>query len=513
VILQTRPSILEAGGEDGVFRWHAVAGPFAPNLWDTMPRNASPCGTDLTHDAVLLFDEPERVFPVLRRVEPRIYEALLAPWHVNGEQVGTLWALQHAPGGRFDAEDARLLQSVSRFASAAHQMTATLDAQEARSNKLERRVKERMQALRESEEQYRALFDSIDEGFVVADVLYDVQGRPFDVLVLETNPSFDRMMRVTNPVGMRALEIFPDAENYWFTAYGRVVATGEAQRAEYYLAPLDRWFEVYISRVGGEGSRHIAIVFSDVTVRKRAEERLRASEASLQRRVGEATAELRALSRRLLTVQEEERRHLARELHDEIGQVLTGLSFQIAAARGKQGKAALAEAGTTVQALTEQVRQLSMDLRPAVLDGLGLLPALQWFAERYQTRTGITVDLRHDGLDGRFPPEIEIGAYRVVQEALTNSARHSRIDAVAVQLFADDGTLTVVIRDAGRGFDPLVMSNTSGIGGMRERVELLGGMLEIETAPGRGVIVTAEIPLDGRDGATQTAKSPPETES
>jgi two-component system, chemotaxis family, CheB/CheR fusion protein len=138
------------------------------------------------------------------------------------------------------------------------------------------------EALRKSEEKYRTLFNSIDEGFVVAELLFDDEDKPFDLLVLETNASFDRMMRTTDAVGKRALEIFPDAEASWFKAYARVIETGESSRFENYLAPLDRWFELYVSRVGGKGSRRFVIVFNDVSSRKRAEEDLHRSEERLR---------------------------------------------------------------------------------------------------------------------------------------------------------------------------------------------------------------------------------------
>ena len=130
------------------------------------------------------------------------------------------------------------------------------------------------QALRASEAKYRTLFDSIDEGFVVAELLFDEEGKPFDLLVLETNASFNRMMRTTNAVGKRALEIFPNAEASWFEAYGRVLETGEGLRFENYLAALDRWFDLYISRIGEADSRRFAIVFNDITERKRQEANL-----------------------------------------------------------------------------------------------------------------------------------------------------------------------------------------------------------------------------------------------
>jgi two-component system CheB/CheR fusion protein len=138
------------------------------------------------------------------------------------------------------------------------------------------------ETLRKSEEKYRTLFNSIDEGFVVAELLFNDEGKPFDLLVLETNASFDRMMRTTDAAGKRALEIFPDAEASWFKAYARVLETGESSRFENYLAPLDSWFELYISRVGDKGSRRFAIVFDDITSRKRAEEDLRHSEERLR---------------------------------------------------------------------------------------------------------------------------------------------------------------------------------------------------------------------------------------
>jgi PAS domain S-box-containing protein len=204
----------------------------------------------------------------------------------------------------------------------------------------------------------------------------------------------------------------------------------------------------------------------------------------------------------VVRAQEEERRHLARELHDEIGQALTGLQLQLAAfARGQDGRAAALEAEQIVRDLTARVSTLSVDLRPSALDTLGVLPALLSHVERFQARTGLRIDLRHDGLDRRFPPPVEITAYRVVQEALTNIVRHSGARGATVQLLADDGTLTLAVRDDGRGFDLHASRRTGGLSGMRERVELLGGTLTIDTAPDEGTLITAELPLHDGTGA------------
>lgn len=237
--------------------------------------------------------------------------------------------------------------------------------------------------------------------------------------------------------------------------------------------------------------------------RTRAEIALRESEASLQHRIATATAELRSLSRRLLEVQEEERRFLARELHDEIGQMLTALQIQLATLEREprpNGNQALEQSVETVRELTTRVSEISMDLRPSTLDTLGLLPALLTHIERYQDRTGIAVEMRHHGLDRRFPTRIETTAYRVVQEALTNIARHANAARVTVQFLVDEETMTIVIRDNGRGFILNGTADAGGLSGMRERAELLNGTWSIETVLGAGTVVTAELPLSSSDG-------------
>jgi signal transduction histidine kinase len=161
-----------------------------------------------------------------------------------------------------------------------------------------------------------------------------------------------------------------------------------------------------------------------------------------------------------------------------------------------------------VQALTNQVRQLSLDLRPVVLDSYGLLEAIQWYIGRYEARSGITVHLRHDGRERRYAPEIEIAAFRVVQEALTNIARHAGVTEAWVTLFSER-SLLVVIHDQGRGFAADQHHESIGLGGMRERVELLGGTFDLETAPGEGVRITAEFPLDEPDPADPPGEPAP----
>lgn len=228
--------------------------------------------------------------------------------------------------------------------------------------------------------------------------------------------------------------------------------------------------------------------------------------ARLFEEVQAARERLEQLSRELVRVQEAERRRLALELHDEIGQVLTALHLSLDVADPAAGvtRDNLSRARQIVEVLTGKVRNLSLDLRPTLLDDLGLLPALLWYVKRYTDQTGVNVAFRHAGLTGmRFSAEVETAAYRIVQEALTNVARHAEVEEVEVQAWAEDDVLTIRIEDTGRGFeraDPSQRPST-GLSGMRERARLVGGELTVTTAPGEGVRVSAVLPQRGPDAA------------
>jgi PAS domain-containing protein len=273
-------SILEPGGENGLFRWHAATGAFAANRYGTMPRDASPCGTVIACNSVLLFNGAERVFPDLQGVEPRIYENLLAPWGVNGEAVGTLWAIKHSPEGRFDKEDARLLQSLARFAAAAFQMTEALKEARAARSELERRVDERTSALRESEGKYRTLFMAMDQGFCIIEKVESAPGRASDFRYLTANPAFERHTGLRNVVGRTIREFVPDAEEGIMDLYDGVARTGRHRRFKAHVAALDLWMDAEVFPAQGPGQ--IAVLFSNISERKRAELALRESEERLR---------------------------------------------------------------------------------------------------------------------------------------------------------------------------------------------------------------------------------------
>lgn len=198
------------------------------------------------------------------------------------------------------------------------------------------------------------------------------------------------------------------------------------------------------------------------------------------------------LTRRFVELQEAERREVARDLHDDVGQLLTALKLSLEAGHGME-----AEAMEIVRDLIARVRDLSMTLRPAMLDDLGLVPTLLWLVERYSGRTQVRVDLKFAGLDGRFPQALETTIFRIVQEALANVARHSGASQAQVELWADAERVGARIEDRGCGFDvaAALRGRTSGLAGMRERAERLGGLLTIESRPGAGARLSVELPL------------------
>jgi PAS domain S-box-containing protein len=231
-------------------------------------------------------------------------------------------------------------------------------------------------------------------------------------------------------------------------------------------------------------------VNTDIEDRKRAEQALRVSAESLQ-----------SLSRRLLEVQEEDRRHLARELHDEFGQLLAAIKLHLHAARAKAGEAArpsLDESVALLQRAGEQVRSLALELRPAILETAGLGGTLRWLARQHEQRTAIATEVT--GQWSEVGGDVAIACFRVVQEALTNVARHAGARQVLIELGEDESGRRLTVRDDGEGFDVTwALEHAPGRGhlgllGMRERVEILGGTLQIESGPGTGSRLTVHLP-------------------
>ncbi len=239
------------------------------------------------------------------------------------------------------------------------------------------------------------------------------------------------------------------------------------------------------------GTLVFCLIASDLSEVKRAEQELRAS-----------SDQLRNLAARLLSVREEERARIAREIHDELGQSLTAVKIDISWLAGRlppRNGQMLERIGATLQLadnLIKSVRRISTDLRPGILD-LGLAAAVEWQAQEFQVRTGIQCKLRLLNQEVVVAPDVSTALFRIFQETLTNVARHAGATRTEVVLQKQRDGLVLLIRDNGRGFDPADPSFSKSLGllGMRERAAILGGQVNISSAPGKGTSVAAWIPL------------------
>jgi len=299
-------------------------------------------------------------------------------------------------------------------------------------------------------------------------------------------------------------QIHPDDKDRWSVEAAELFLLGNPLKSLYRMLSRDGrvvWFHCEAKMVRNHDGRPWFIhgVAFDISELKTTEEALKKS-----------AEQLKTLSRRLMEVQELERRNIALELHDEIGQVLTGLKLTLEVSTKlppTEVGDSLAQASGLVNELMARVRKMSLDLRPAMLDDLGLLPTLLWHIEHYTAQTHVTVNFKHSGLEKeRFAPEVETAAYRVVQEALTNVARHANVNAATVTVWTHHDTLMIEVVDEGQGFDldAVIARETSGLTGMRERATLADGQLKLESVAGRGTRLLAKLSTKRRKEARST---------
>lgn len=347
--------------------------------------------------------------------------------------------------------------------------------------------------LRKIERWYSAALTSIADGVITADE---------DAIITFLNPVAETLTgwKLDHAQGRPLKEVFrvlPQEGGSGFPSEATLLARdGTSTAVECRTAPI-RNNDTIIGTV---------LIFRDISDRRRAEEELRHSRE-----------EFRALAAHLEGIREEERTRLAREIHDELGQMLTGLKMDLAwidkrvtALKDADARPPLAGKLRSMFGLLDEMmksaRKISAELRPAVLDDLGLAPAIAWLAREWQSRTGIECRLDSDlgelGETGDLAASRELGTacFRILQESLTNVARHSGATRVEIRVESKNGALRLELRDNGRGITDHELRGTKSLGlvGMRERAALLGGEFRIVGVPGQGTMVSVRIPVAAR---------------
>jgi len=337
-------------------------------------------------------------------------------------------------------------------------------------------------ALRESEARYRSVFQSATDGLIVVDD---------DDRIVEANAAACEMHGVGPGEldGLSMVDLIAVGYRHLYVSFKKTGAAGAVFRADAKHVRRDGSLldvEVRATRFMHGGEQRMLVILADVTDRNRA----------LQR--------LKHLSREVLMAQEEERARVSRDLHDELGQLLTasrielGLFEKRAAGVGPDARDAMHNAVALVEKAADELRRICRGLRPPLLDDLGLEPAVRLLVREFEDRTGIASHLQMsiDEAQPELPKELSLCAYRIVQEALNNVSRHSEASAVDIALSRSPGELVLSVRDNGKGFDPAELGQGCGIAGMRERAGLVNGAVEIYSARSQGTRVVFRVQLD-----------------
>ena len=373
--------------------------------------------------------------------------------------------------------------------------------------------KQAEQTLRASEERYRHLYESIDEGCCVIQVVFDANNTAVDYTFLEVNPAFETQTGIAHARGksMRAIALHHEA--HWFEMFGQIALTGKSRRFEFPAAELRRWYEGYAYRLGEAHERKVGILFNDVTERKRMEAQLRHSRISLEARVTERTEELtesqqrlRALAAELTVTEQRERQRLAVDLHDDLAQLLALSRIKLSLAKQQPMQPPLAKIITEMEEVTSKAmtytRTLMSQLSPPALSESGLPMALQWLTEQMQQHD-LSVSFQVKTEIPTIPEDQALLLFQSIRELLFNCVKHAKTHEATITLEQVDGSLYIQISDQGAGFDPLASASkkahspTRGFGllSIRERMLSLGGRFELESSPGNGTTATLVLPL------------------
>jgi PAS domain S-box-containing protein len=415
------------------------------------------------------------------------------PLVTAGKVIG-LYSVDKTEPDFFQPEHARLAETLAARAATAIHNAQLFEQSQHYVAELEARITERKraeEALRESEERYRELFENARDAIYV----HDLDGRYVSVnRAAETLSGYTR----------------DEILGRHYTAF---IATEHlSQVSDCLLSKLEKDGETtYEVEVVAKDGRRVPV---EVSSRGIYENGVIVGIQGTARDISErrqAQDTLRIFSRQLIEAQEDERRRIARDLHDQIGQALTAVKMNLYTVQRfchePEPAHCLKDNIDAVDEALRLVRDLSVDLRPPLLDDLGLATALCWYVDRYEKRVGVTTEVLMElpNQNERFSRDLETACFRIAQEALTNVARHARATHVLLQLTRTSTTLEMIVRDDGVGFDPAGLRKrarrvaTLGLLGMQERANAAGGVLDIHSKVSRGTEVRFSVPVDDLD--------------
>ncbi len=561
------PNEVDAGQ---TFYWPAIAGKWKPFIAGGTPRSFGPCGDVIDGDAPLLFTHPERRYTYLADIQPLAEEFLIIPFHLDGKAVGTLWIVSHDEGRKFDAEDLRQLVSMGTFASSAWQLSAVqaktvsmiealvlgsirqhemAEAAEQAHALLKNEIATREKTDRELEEQAR-LLDLSHDAIIVRDMkgailfwnhgaqeLYgwtreEVLGKISHLLLRTKFPTpLKDLVRELRETGRWNGElIHTKRDGSQITVLASKTLDRDAQGRP--VAVLENLTDVTARKIAEGAHLRLEVMTAsnlklekEIIRRQAVEDSLiqsRSEETRLLSQSRQQEIRLRELSHRIIHAQEEERKRISRELHDVIAQTLVGINVHVAALAKEASPGAgklrrkIASTHRMVEQSVEIVHQFARELRPTMLDDLGLLPALKAHLQEFMRNTGIRVSLKaFAGIEAASDTTRTV-LYRIAQEALANVAKHSRAANVGIAISIRGGTIAMEIADDGKGFDPAGNKSSEkkkrlGLIGMRERAEMIGGVFSVDSAPGQATTIRVTIeatPVKPKPAPGTAAKKP-----
>jgi len=351
--------------------------------------------------------------------------------------------------------------------------------------------------LAESEKQHRTLFKNMLDGYVECKLLFE-NGTPQDFFIINANDQVEKLTGLKNIVGKKVREVIPgirESNSELFEAGIRVALGGQTEKLETHLESLAIWLSL---AVYSNAKEQIVVVFQNITERKRTEQEMIVLNNLLMHEVDKRTADLAELSAHVQEVAEKERVNLARELHDELGSNMAVAIMNVDRLKETVSDPNLLNELTSLKDLlksaTNSMRSVVSQLYPTGLDSLGIIPAIKWLVQTYEKHAGLDIELLLPKENILMEQTVELAAYRITQECLTNIAKHADASKVKVEVKTVNDFLDLRIHDDGVGLPDDIKTGGHGIFGMIERARFLGGSMEI-TNNSKGTTAHLSLPL------------------